>query len=69
MKDAMAGIESLTLTVCDLGMDDYVKQWVLYLSDETSMVLVMFKSTPQCIILESPETLFISTYIHKRTVN
>ena len=26
MKDAMAGIESLTLTVCDLGMDDYVKQ-------------------------------------------
>jgi len=26
MKDAMAGIESLTLAVCDLGMDDYVKQ-------------------------------------------
>ena len=26
MKDAMAGIESLTLTVCDLGMEHYVKE-------------------------------------------
>lgn len=26
MKDAMAGIESLTLSVIDLGMDDYVKE-------------------------------------------
>ncbi|XP_067939942.1 myosin-2 heavy chain-like [Watersipora subatra] len=27
MKDAMAGIESLTLTVCDLGMEHYMREY------------------------------------------